>query len=176
MASARIAVAETDIVPEEKYDEFLAEVNDSERANYWDVVLDLPRSKHIRVEAVDNAYSLYEMAGGGVGSCHAGRTYHPVLPQTGDGSLQIFGTDGNLIFGSGYAASIISKHKHLLPNVEADGWYHLYPHGDFSKAKWPQPVAGGFNYYHASTQHFVDCILEDREPLVNSIGGCTSPR
>jgi predicted dehydrogenase len=167
MASSRIAVSETDIVPEEKYDEFLAGVTDPQQANYWDVVLDLPRTKHIQVEAVDNAYSLYEMASGGVGSCHAGRTFHPVLPKTGDGSLQIYGTDGNLIFGSGYYASLISKHKKLLPNIEADGWYHLYPRGDFSKAKWPQPVPGGFNYYHESTQHLVDCILEERDPLMN---------
>ncbi len=166
MASARIAVAETDIVPEEKYDEFLAGVIDPERANYWDVVLDLPRTKHIQVEAVDNAYSLYEMVNGGVGSCHAGRTFHPVLPKTGDGSLQIFGTDGNLIFGSGYYASVISKRQKLLPAIEPDGWYHLYPRGDFSKAKWPQPVPGGFNYYHESTRHLIECILEDREPLM----------
>jgi UDP-N-acetylglucosamine 3-dehydrogenase len=166
-ASARSVIKETDIVPEEKYDEFLAGATDPERANYWDVVLDLPRTKRVKYEAVDNVYSLYEMVNGAVGTCHAGRIFHPVLPQTGGGSLQIFGTDGNLIFGSGYAASIISKHRHLLPRVEADGWYHTYPKGDFSRAKWPQPVPGGFNYYHESTRHFIDCILEDRDPLVN---------
>jgi len=167
MAMVRTVVKETDIVPEEKYDEFLAGVTDPARANYWDVVLNLPRTKRIKIEAVDNAYSLYEMACGGVGSCHVGRTFHPVLPQTGSGSLMIFGTDGNLIFGSGYAASIISRHKELLPAVEADGWYHIYPRGDFSKAKWPQPVPGGFNYYHESTKHLIECILEDRDPVVN---------
>jgi predicted dehydrogenase len=166
-ASARISVGETDIVPEEKYDEFLAGVTDPDQANYWDVVLDLPRTRRVAVEAVDNVYSLYEMAGGGIGSCHAGRTFHPVLPATGDGSLHVFGTDGNLIFGSGYTASIISRHTELLPSVEADGWYHLRPRGDLTKARWPQPVPGGFNYYHESTRHFVDCILEDREPVVN---------
>jgi predicted dehydrogenase len=155
MASARLAVGETDIVPEEKYDEFLAGVTDPDRANYWDVVLDLPRTKRIKVEAVDHAYSLYEMVSGGVGCSHVGRISHPVLPQSGDGALQIFGTDGNLIFGSGHAASIISKHKELLPKVDADGWYHLIP----------QPR--GFNYYHESTRHLVECILEDREPVVN---------
>jgi predicted dehydrogenase len=166
-ASARSVVKEVDIVPEEKYDEFLAGVKDSQHANYWDVVLDLPRTKRVQYEAVDNVYSTYEMVNGAVGTCHAGRTFHPVLPQTGGGSLQIFGTDGNLIFGSGYAASIISKHQSLLPRVEADGWYHLYPKGDFSGAKWPQPVPGGFNYSHESTRHFVECILADRDPLVD---------
>ena len=164
-ASARIAVNETDIVPDEKYDEFLAGVTDPQQANYWDVVLDLPRTKRIKVEAVDNAYSLYEMTHGGVGSCHAGRIFHPVLPKTGDGGLQIFGTDGNLIFGSGYAASIISKHKRLLPNVDADGWYHIHPPKTDVPHKFPKP--GAFNYYHESTRHLIECILEDREPVVN---------
>ena len=89
------------------------------------------------------------------------------MPGAGGGSLQIFGTEGNLIFGAGYAASIISTRADLLPSVDADGWYHIHPRGDRSKAKWPQPTPGAFNYYHASTQHLIDCILADREPLVN---------
>jgi predicted dehydrogenase len=166
-ASTRISVADHHIVPEEKYDEFLAGVTDPERANYWDVVLDLPRTKHVRMEAIDNAYSLYEMADGSIGACHAGRIFHPVLPATGDGSLQIYGTQGNLIFGSGYTASIITSRKELLPQVDADGWFHIPPRGDSRRAKWPQPTPGAFNYYHESTRHLVECILEDREPLIN---------
>jgi predicted dehydrogenase len=165
-ASTRLVVRETDIVPDEKYDEFLAGVTDPDRANYWDVVLDLPRTKHIKVEAADNVYSLYEMAGGGVGACHAGRIFHPVLPKSGDGGLQIFGTEGNLIFGSGYVASIISQRKDLLPTVESDGWYHIHPPAGMGPGKWPQPAPGGFNYYHESTRHFVECILENRDPVV----------
>ncbi len=166
-AHTKISVANSHIVPEEKYDEFLAQVTDPDRANYWDVVIDLPRTKPVRMEAVDQAYSLYEMVDGSHGACHVGRIYHPVLPGSGGGSLQVFGTDGNLIFGSGYMASIISTHKDLLPQVDEDGWFHIPLRGDRSKAKWPQPVPGAFNYYHQSSQHLVDCILEDREPLVN---------
>lgn len=166
-ASTRISVGEVDIVPEHSYDEFLAGVSDPLRANYWDVVLDLPRTQRVRVEAVDNAYSLYEMASGAIGACHAGRTFHPVLPGTGGGALQIFGTEGNLLFGAGYSASIISKRTDLLPRVDSDGWYHIHLKGDSSKARWPQPVPGGFNYYHESTRHLIDCILEDSDPLIN---------
>lgn len=166
-AHTKISVAESYIVPEEKFDEFLAQVTDPYHANYWDVVVNLPRTQPVRMEAVDQAYSLYEMADGSHGACHVGRIYHPVLPGTGSGSLQVFGTDGNLIFGAGYTASIISSHRDLLPNVDEDGWFHIPLRGDRSKAKWPQPVPGAFNYYHQSTQHLVDCILEDREPLVN---------
>jgi predicted dehydrogenase len=166
-AATKISLTDNYIVPETKYDEFLAQVTDPEHANYWDVVLDLPKTQHVRMEAVDNAYSLYEMADGAIGTCHAGRICHPVLPGTGDGSLQIFGTEGNLLFGSGYTASIISKRKELLPQVGADGWYHIPPRGDWTKGKWPQPTPGAFNYYHQSTQHLIDCILEDRDPLIN---------
>jgi predicted dehydrogenase len=166
-AHAKISIAESHIVPEEKYDEFLAQVTDPHQANYWDVVLDLPRSKPVRMEAVDQAYSLYEMVDGSQGACHIGRIYHPVLPGSGGGALQVFGTEGNLIFGSGYRASIISSRKDLLPQVDEDGWFHIPQRGDSSKARWPQPLPGAFNYYHESTQHLVDCILEDREPLVN---------
>ncbi len=167
MAQASITVADHRIVPESKYDEFLSQASDPEHANYWDVVVDLPRTQPVRMEAADNAYSLYELRDGGVGACHVGRIFHPVLPGTGSGSLQIFGTHGNLVFGAGYTASIISSRKDLLPQVDADGWYHIPLRGDQSKAKWPQPTPGAFNYYHASTQHLVDCILEDRDPIPN---------
>ena len=167
MAHATISVADHHIVPEHRYDAFLAQATDPNRANYWDVVLDLPRTQPVRMEAVDNATSLYQMADGSVGTCHVGRIYHPVLPGSGGGGLQVFGTEGNLIFGAGYTASIISSRKELLPDIDEDGWYHIPLRGDRSKAKWPQPTPGAFNYYHQSTQHLIDCILSGRDPLVN---------
>jgi len=167
MAEVKLSVSEHFIVPESAYDAFLERATDPARANYWEVVVDLPKTQHVRMEAVDNSYSLYEMVDGGFGTCHVGRTYHPTLPGAGGGSLQVFGTDGNLIYGVGYAASIISKHRKLLPGVDEDGWYHIPYRGDGSRAKWPQPTPGAFNYYEESTQHLIDCILEDREPLVN---------
>ncbi len=167
MAQAQIKVTDHAIVPETEYDKFLSQATSAEKANYWDVVVDLPRTQRVKMEAVDNAYSLYEMCNGVVGACHVGRIFHPTLPGSGGGSLQIFGTEGNLIFGAGYMASIISTRKELLPSVDNDGWFHIPVRGDRSKAKWPQPTPGAFNYYHASTQHLIDCIVEDREPLVN---------
>jgi predicted dehydrogenase len=167
MAHAGILKSDHKIVPEEEYDKFLAGATDPDNANYWDVVVNLPRTQAVQMEAVDNCYSLYELVDGSVGTCHVGRIFHPVLPGSGGGSLQVFGTEGNLMFGGGHAASIISTRKDLLPNVDADGWYHVPLRGDFSKAKWPQPVPGSFNYYHESTQHFVDCILQNRDPVVN---------
>ncbi|MBN1935557.1 MAG: Gfo/Idh/MocA family oxidoreductase [Anaerolineae bacterium] len=167
MAHASISVADHLIVPERKYDEFLAQAADPQQVNYWDVVLDLPRTQPVRMEAVDNAYSLYQMVNGAVGACHVGRIFHPVLSSSGGGALQVFGTEGNLIFGAGYMASIISNKKESLPHIDADGWYHIPTRGDASKAKWPRPTPGAFNYYHESSQHFIDCILAGQDPLVN---------
>ncbi len=85
MANARISVSDHAIVPEHYYDEFLQKAADPDHANYWDVVLDLPRSKKVKMEAYDNVYSLYEMVDGSIGTCHVGRIFHPVLPRTGGG-------------------------------------------------------------------------------------------
>lgn len=166
MAEAKISQADHHIVPEEEYDRFLSQATDPYDANYWDVVVNLPRTHPVKMQAVDNAYSLYEMADGAQGACHVGRIAHPVLPNTGGGSLQIYGSEGNLLFGAGYMASIITTRKQLLPQIDDDGWFHIHPRGDRSKAKWPQPIPGAFNYYHESSRHLIDCILEDREPVV----------
>jgi len=166
MGSATISVPDRYLVPEEKYNEFLAGVTDPDQANYWDVVLDLPKTEHIRTGAPDNVFSLYEMANGWTGVFHAGRPFHPA-PKGFMGGLHIYGSDGNLFMGSGYFASIISSRRDLLPRVDADGWYRIPVTGDPSKTPWPKPTVGGFNYYHASTQHLIDCILQDRDPIVN---------
>lgn len=166
-AHTKIAPVEHRIVPEEEYDRFLNGVSDPENANYWDVVVDLPRTQSVRMEAVDQAYSMYEMADGSHGTCHVGRIYHPILPGGDSGALAVYGTEGNLIFGNGYTASIISTKKDLLPHVGDDGWFHIPLRGDRSKAKWPQPVPGAFNYYHESSRHLIECILEDKEPIPN---------
>jgi hypothetical protein len=164
---AKLSAPDRYIVPDSEYNHFLTQANGPENANYWDVVVNLPRSQHIQMEAEDNVFSLYEMANGMIGVFHTGRPFHPGLPGASGGGLRIFGTEGNLIMGYGHFASIISARKDLLPQIDADGWYHVPPKGDFSKAAWPKPAPGSFNYYHASTQHLVDCILADRDPILN---------
>lgn len=168
MGMAKISAPDRSIVPEARYNEFLAEASDPDDANYWDVVLDLPKTENIRMDAPDNVFSLYEMDNGAIGVFHVGRPFHPVLPSATGSSLQIFGTGGNALFSQdGKLASIISEREDLLPDTDSRGWYHVPVSGDLSKAVWPKPVPGGFNYYHYSSQNFIDCILEDREPIVN---------
>ncbi len=166
-AHSKISVADDFIVPESEFDKYMAQISDPDDSNYWDVVVNLPRTEPVKMEAVDQAYSLYEMADGSHGACHVGRIYHPVLPGSGGGSLCVYGTEGNLLFGTGYKASIISSKTDLLPEVAEDGWFHIPLRGDRSKARWPVPVPGAFNYYHESSKHLVECILEGKEPLVN---------
>lgn len=166
-AHAKISVANDFIVPEEEFDNYMAQISDPQDSNYWHVVVNLPRTEPVKMQAVDQAYSLYEMADGSHGACHVGRIYHPVLPGAGGGALSIYGTEGNLLFGAGYKASIISSRRELLPEVADDGWFHIPLRGDRSKARWPVPVPGAFNYYHESSRHLVECILADKEPLVN---------
>jgi predicted dehydrogenase len=167
MGMANIAVPDRMIVPTEEYDRYLSERTDPMDANYWDEVVEAERTQPVKMEAPDNAFSLYEMASGWLGIFHVGRLFHPVPPGLKGGGFEIYGTDGNCIFGHGHFASVISGKRDLLPHADERGWCHFEQPGDFSKAKWPQPVPGGFNYYEQSTRHFIDCIREGRDPLVN---------
>lgn len=167
MGMAKISVPERFVVPDTGYNTFLSQATNPKRANYWDVVLDMPKTQHVHMEAPDNVFALYEMVDGTTGVMHVGRLFHPVLPGVDGGGLRIFGTEGNLICGAGYEASIISTRKELLPEVAKDGWYHIPVRGDHTQVKWPQPAPGSFNYYHESTSHFIDCIRTGRDPVVN---------
>ena len=162
---AKLSVPNRTVVPDESYNDFLKNVTDPQSANYWDVVLNLPKSQNVSMGAPDNVFSIYELENGWTGVFHIGRPFHPTLKGTGAAGLQIFGSEGNLITGNGYSASIISSHKDLLPEVSEDGWYHIPNRG--GKSKWPVPAPGSFNYYHESTKHFVDCILAGKQPLLD---------
>lgn len=164
--AARISAPDRYIVPDSRYNEFLQAATDPDEANYWDVVLDLPKTQHVRMGAPDNVFCTYEMVDGWIGTFHVGRLFHPVLPGIDGGGLRVYGTEGNLIRGMGYDASIISTKRELLPNVSPDGWYHI-PTRATAPAPWPQPAPGSFNYYHESAQHFIDCIIQEKDPVVN---------
>ncbi|MBC7234632.1 MAG: Gfo/Idh/MocA family oxidoreductase [Chloroflexi bacterium] len=164
---ATISVPRRFIVPESEYNRFLAQATDPDQANYWDVVVHMERTQPVTMASEDNVFCLFEMVNGWLGVFHVGRLFHPAHPKDPGLGLQIYGTEGNMIFGGGYFASVISTRRDLLPHVDEDGWYHVAPKGDVTKAVWPKPIPGGFNYYHASSQHLIDCILEDRDPLIN---------
>jgi predicted dehydrogenase len=167
MGSVRCAQPERAIVPDSEYDAFLARCTDPARANYWEEVTSLPRTQTIRMEAPDTVFSTYELVEGWHGVFHTPRLFLPTLKGTSYGDFQAFGTEGNLVFGAGYRASIITRHRHLLPSLSPDGWYHVASTCDWSKAKWPIPPPGAFNYYEVSTRHLLDCIHSDQDPVLN---------
>jgi predicted dehydrogenase len=164
---ANCAQPERAIVPDHHYHEYLDACTDPDACNYWEIVTKLPRSQPVRMEAPDNVFSTYELTTGWTGVFHTPRLFLPTLKGTSYGDFQAFGTEGNLVFGAGHRASIISKHRELLPSVADDGWFHIPNTVDWSKSVWPIPPKGAWNYYHESTDHLIDCILHDRDPLVN---------
>jgi hypothetical protein len=162
-------------VPEAQYDAFLTEASDPD-GNYWDVVLDLPRTKPVHMQAVDNAYSLYEMVEGSVGTCHVGLIFHPVLPGTGDGSRQVFGTEGNLLFGAGYTASIISTRTDLLPHVDDDGWYTSLCAAISARPNGPSPRPAASTITMSRLSIWSTASWKTGSRSRTWIGGCTSPK
>jgi predicted dehydrogenase len=163
---ARISVPDRRIVADRHYNEFIAGRKDPDDANFWRVVFDLPRDQPVRMEAPDNVFAVYEMADRTTGVFHVGRTFQPTRAPSTYGGFQIFGTEGNLVFGAGHAASLFTTRTDLVPERDAEGWRHW----DGPKVKpepWPISSSEGFNYYHQSSRHLIDCILENREPIIN---------
>jgi len=153
---AKTSVRDRFISKDVDFTDYLSGFTDIEGLNYWTVARRAGKlTEPIKMEAEDNTFSLYEMANGALGCLVANWcTFHPSLPGTEPLGLQVFGLDGNLILGGGYFASFLSTKKDLLPKVDEDGWYHI------SRGE-------PWNYYHASAQHLMDCVLEDRDPIPN---------
>jgi predicted dehydrogenase len=61
---ARLSIPERSLVPEKEYNKFLVAATDPMHVNYWDVVLDLPKTEQITMGAPDNVFSIYEMVSG----------------------------------------------------------------------------------------------------------------
>ncbi|MEX0886935.1 MAG: Gfo/Idh/MocA family oxidoreductase [Phycisphaeraceae bacterium] len=164
--NADISVPERYIVPDHGYTEFLEQATDPRDCNYWDKVMHMEKTEKITMGAPDNVFSNYEMDSGWIGTFHIGRPFHPMLKGTAPSNFMVLGEGGNLIDGGGYAASIISSRKDLLPEVSDDGWYHIPLPYNPKKVQWPKP-AGGYGYYGASTAHLIECIQNDTDPVPN---------
>jgi predicted dehydrogenase len=166
-ATATIAVPDRAVVSDRHYNAFLAQCTDPDEANYWRVVVGLPRDQAVKMEAPDNVFCLYEMRDGTTGVFHVGRTFQPTLPPSTYGGFQVFGSEGNLVFGCrGHRASLYSTRRDLLPRADAQGWCHWEP-VPCTPQPWPIAPNDGFNYYHASSRELIACIREDRDPVLN---------
>jgi predicted dehydrogenase len=163
-----ISVPNRYIVPDAEYDRFLSGATDPDHANYWKVVVNLPRTQPVRMEAEDTVFSLYEMDCGAIGVFHIARALHPMPPGVAAGGFHVFGDRGNLVIGgTGHGASLLTTRADLALTADVDGWCHLDDGRIHGPSQWPIPAPGSFNYYHESTRHLLDCILEDRDPLLN---------
>jgi predicted dehydrogenase len=165
---ASIALPDRTVVPDSEYDTYLERCTDPFGANYWEEVVTAPRTQAVKMEAPDNVFSMYEMDSGWIGEFHAGRMFHPIPKGLTGGGLHIWGTEGNLVFGHRHFASLLSTKKDLLPATDSDGWCHFEQPGDFSKSKWPIPAPGAFNYYEASTAHLLECVRENKQPVIDA--------
>jgi len=165
MAMGALQVPERDIVPESDYTEFLSGRTDPWDANYWDAVIAKPKTDKARTETPDTYNILYEMESGFIGMFHVGRPFQPIPKGVRSGAMEVFGTEGNIYFDPypGIHSTVYSTRQELLDAPDENGWMSFEKQGDLSKGKWPQPVPGGFNYYHESSRELCDCILTGRQ-------------
>lgn len=173
MAMSALQVPERDIVPDGEYTEYLKTRTDPWDANYWDAVVKRPKTDSALMESPDTYNILYEMEDGWIGMFHVGRPFQPIPKGVRGGAMEVFGTEGNIYFDPkpGMAATVSSTKREMLNNPDADGWEWFPREGDLSKAKWPKPTPGGFNYYHESSRELIDCILTGRRTMVNEDWG-----
>ncbi|MBK1875513.1 Gfo/Idh/MocA family protein [Pelagicoccus mobilis] len=164
---AKVSVPERYVVPDDEYNKFLKECDDPHEANYWPVVLDKEKTQKVKMGAPDNIYSLYEMKSGWIGACHVGRLFQPAHPMSTYGNLEIYGSEGNLLLHTDSLVSINSTRTDLLPETDENGWYNIPDMEGVRRIRGPVPPDGGFNYYHVSTDHFIDCILHNKQPLID---------
>ncbi|MEM2940587.1 MAG: Gfo/Idh/MocA family oxidoreductase [Thermoproteota archaeon] len=149
---AKLSIPERFIVPEEFFTEHLAH---KPYESFWPKIANAKPTKRIKMTVEDNTFTLINMKNGSLG-CVIANFVTPDGLRTDVGSMpdiEIYGSDGALLIGGQAAISVMTKRKeskYYLP----ENWYRM-PKQDFPP----------WNYYRASTEHFFDCILNDKEPL-----------
>ncbi len=166
LGQATISVPERRVVSDKHYNAYIAARTDPDDANYWRVVMTLPRDQEVRMEAPDNVFALYEMVDGTTGVFHVGRTFQPMLGPSTFSGFAVMGTEGNLVFGAGHQASLYTTRRDLAPDTDEKGWRH-WERPPTKPEPWPISSNDGFNYYHQSSRHLISCILDDTEPVMN---------
>ena len=173
MAMAALQVPEREIVPDADYTEYLKRATNPHDANYWDAVVGAPKTDTAVTEAPDTYNILYEMESGWIGMFHVGRPFQPIPKGVRSGAMEVFGTQGNIYFDprAGVHSTVYSARRDMLDDADGDGWQSFPKEGDLSKAKWPKPTPGGFNYYHESSRELIDCILTGRRTMLDEDWG-----
>lgn len=149
---AKLSIPDRFIVPDEFFTEHLSH---KPYESFWPKLATVKPARRIRMEAEDNTFTLLNMKSGSLG-CVIANFVTPDGLRTGIGNMpdiEIYGSEGAILVGGPAAISIMTKRKESK-YYSPDGWYCI-PKQDFPP----------WNYYKASTEHFFDCILNDKEPL-----------
>ncbi|MBS7612769.1 Gfo/Idh/MocA family oxidoreductase [Candidatus Bathyarchaeota archaeon] len=148
---ARTSIPEVDIVPDDWFIEYLSK-SDTYKS-VWPLLGRAPRTQKIKVEAEDNTLTIMEMKSGCLGIVIANfvtpdglRSDIGMFPD-----IEVYGSDGGMLIGSGaYAVA-----------------YKTIKMREWVKVGWDTISRRGWSYYEASTKHFLECIVEDKEPIPN---------
>lgn len=149
---AKTSIPDRFIVPEELFTEHLSH---KPYEPFWQKLATAKPTKRIKMGAEDNTFTLLNMRSGSLG-CIIANFVTPDGLRTGIGNMpdiEIYGSEGAMLIGGPAAISVMTKRKDSK-YYSPDGWYCI-PEQDFPP----------WNYYKASTEHFFDCILNDKEPL-----------
>jgi len=149
---AKISIPERYIVPDEFFTEHLAR---KPYEPFWSRLDTTKPSQRIRMGAEDNTLTLLNMKNGSIG-CIIANFVTPDGLRRGIGNMphiEIYGDKGALFIGGPSPLSILTL-KEDSKYYKPEGWYHI-----------PREEVPAWNYYVASTEHFLDCIVNDRDPL-----------
>lgn len=153
---AKISVPEVELIEEEYLNKHIPEVTSR---SVWEIIREAPRTRRIRVEAEDNVMVLAEMERGAIGVIIS--NYVTPREISRPPRIEIYGSDGyvDVAGGSGYRDPVlVSSFKEgevfksevlegrRLGLLERGGWFY-------------------WDYYEASTRHFLECIAENGDPI-----------
>jgi len=149
---AKISIPEVAIVPDELFTENLAH---KPYESFWKKLGTAQLSQRIKVGAEDNTFTLLNMRGGSLGCVIANFvTPDGLRREIGNmPDIEIYGSKGALFIHGQAPLSVLTlkkESKYYSPS----GWYNV-----------PKEELPRWNYYVASTEHFLDCVANDKDPL-----------
>lgn len=153
---ARISVPEVELIDEGYLTEHLREVK---TRSIWSVIAEAPRVGRARVEAEDNVVALLEMRQGALGVLVS--NYITPRQIRRPSRVEVYCSRGGLDVGGGsdYQDPVLTA-----VYLEDDEPKRVAVSGrELGLVEWDGRYS--WNYYEASTRHFLECIAEDRDPI-----------
>ncbi|MDH5687403.1 MAG: Gfo/Idh/MocA family oxidoreductase [Candidatus Bathyarchaeota archaeon] len=148
------------LLPEDDYTEHLAEsVREARYLPWHPWRRNAPQSQKVKIEAEDNTFTLLDMGDGCLGVIVSNFVMlHGLRRPVPSPHIEIYGEEGGLIIGgvTGSSLSVLTTKKDSKywmsggPN-EAGGWYFF---GTIPQTERVNEM-----------DHFIDCIVNDKEPL-----------